>query len=185
MAISKLESYIESILEYVNKKYEEYKRLLDRVNALWDEYRRAVMELKKKWDIDNALIYAKIEELKNELELTKHLIEELRIKRELDIIDEETFNAGLSSLNEILSRISTLYDELKSRYEEIENSIKEHWIRSIDTVGLSLEKVEALLKELEDAKSRGEIDEATYERLVKDLEIVKRVIQALEIIRSR
>ncbi len=183
--MSRLESYIESILEYVNKKYEEYKRLLDRVNSLWEEYRNAVLELKRKWDVDNALIYAKIEELKNELELTKHLIEELRIKRELDMIDEETFNVGLSSLNEILSRVSTLYDELKSRYEELENSIKEHWIRSLDTVGLSLEKVEALLRELQEAKARGEIDENTYERLVRDLEIVKRVIQALEIIRSR
>ncbi len=180
----RLSTYIEAIQEFVNRKYEEYKQLLEKVSQLWQEYKRAVEELKRRWDIDNALIYSKIEELKNELDLAKQMIEMLRVKRELEIIDEETYSSGLATLNEVISRISTLYEELKRKYDEIENMIKEHWIRSIDTMTISTEKIDILLQEIESAKNRGEIDDTTYERLIRDLEVLRRVVQALEIIKS-
>ncbi|NPB00354.1 MAG: hypothetical protein GXO10_03170 [Crenarchaeota archaeon] len=180
----KLNTYISAIQEFVNKKYEEYRRMLEKVSELWMEYKRAVEELKRRWDVDNALIYSKIEELKNEMDLAKQMIEMLRVKRELEIIDEETYSSGLATLNEIISRIGSLYEELRQKYDEIENKIKEHWIRSIDTMAISAEKIDMLLQEIENARSRGEIDETTYERLLRDLEVLRRVVQALEIIKS-
>ncbi|NPA69487.1 MAG: hypothetical protein GXO26_01645 [Crenarchaeota archaeon] len=180
----KLNTYISAIQDFVNRKYEEYRKMLEKVSELWMEYKRAVEELKRRWDIDNALIYSKIEELKNEMDLAKQMIEMLRVKRELEIIDEETYSSGLATLNEIISRISSLYEELKQKYDEIENKIKEHWIRSIDTMAISAEKIDMLLQEIENARSRGEIDETTYERLIRDLEVLRRVVQALEIIKS-
>ncbi len=180
----KLNTYISAIQDFVNRKYEEYRQILEKVSELWMEYKRAVEELKKRWDVDNALIYSKIEELKSEMDLAKQMIEMLRVKRELEIIDEETYSSGLATLNEIISRISSLYEELRRRYDEIENKIKEHWIRSIDTMAISTEKIDMLLQEIENAKSRGEIDDTTYERLLRDLEVLRRVVQALEIIKS-
>ncbi len=180
----RLNTYISAIQEFVNRKYEEYRQLLEKVSQLWQEYKRAVEDLKKKWDVDNALIYSKIEELKSELELAKQMIEVLRVKRELEIIDEDTYNSGLATLNEVISRISTLYEELKRKYDEIENQVKEFWIRSIDTMTISTEKIDILLQEIENAKNRGEIDSTTYERLLRDLEVLRRVVQALEIIKS-
>ena len=182
--ISKLESFINAILEYINKKYEEYRKLLERVNNLWSEYKRAVEELKKRWDIDSALISSRIEELRYELDLAKKLLEELKIKRELDLIDEETDSAGLSTLNEILSKISTVYEDLHKKYEELENQIKEHWIRSIDVMLISPEKIDEIIAQVEEAAKRGEISDLMYERLMRDLQILKRVVQALELLRS-
>ncbi len=182
--ISKLESFINAILEYINKKYEEYRKLLERVNNLWSEYKRAVEELKKRWDIDSALISSRIEELRYELDLAKKLLEELKIKRELDLIDEETYSAGLSTLNEILSKISTVYEDLHKKYEELENQIKEHWIRSIDVMLISPEKIDEIIAQVEEAAKRGEISDLMYERLMRDLQILKRVVQALELLRS-
>ncbi len=182
--ISKLESFINAILEYINKKYEEYRKLLERVNNLWSEYKRAVEELKKRWDIDSALISSRIEELRYELDLAKKLLEELKIKRELDLIDEETYSAGLSTLNEILSKISTVYEDLHKKYEELENQIKEHWIRSIDVMSISPEKIDEIIAQVEEAAKRGEISDLMYERLMRDLQILKRVVQALELLRS-
>jgi len=182
--IGKLEEFVNAILNYVNRKYEEYKKILERVNDLWNEYKRAVEDLKKRWDIDSTLINSRIEELKHELELAKKLLEELRIKRELDLIDEETYSAGLSTLNEIISRISNVYDDLKRKYEELENQVKEHWIRSIDVMLIPPEKVDEVITQIEEAAKRGELSEIVYERLMKDLQVLKRVVQALELLRA-
>ncbi len=182
--ISKLESFINAILEYVNRKYEEYRNLLEKINTLWNEYKRAVEDLKRRWDIDSTLISSRIEELKHELDLAKKLLEELKIKRELDLIDEETYSAGLSTLNEILSRISSIYEELRRKYEELENQVKEHWVRSIDVILVSPEKIDEIIAEVEEAARRGELSDSVYERLMRDLQVLKRVVQALELLKT-
>jgi len=44
-------------------------------------------------------------------------------------------------------------------------------------------KVDAMIKDLEDARQRQEIPEELYERLRSDLEMLRRVIQAISLVR--
>ncbi|GEM_PF-517839 len=171
------------IVNHVNRKYSEYRSELDKIMKMWNEYKSAVNNVKKNWDVDSIAIYSRINQLKTEIDVIKEQLELLKVKRELELIDEETYTKSVNELNEVLSRITSMYDDLIDKYETLEIEIKEHWIRSMDVITITIDQVDTMIKDLEDAKQRQEIPEELYERLRNDLEMLRRVIQAISLVR--
>lgn len=184
MSIESISKIINEIADFINRKYDEYRELIQKVNKLWEEYKRTVIEIKKNWDKDSIIIRSRIEQLKDEIQVIKELLDLIKTKRELELIDENYTSSTTTVFNELLSKINSMYDELKIKFDEIDSQIKEHWIRSVDILTLTQEKIDEMIKELENIKSRGELSEEVYSRIVKELEILRRVTQALTLLRS-
>jgi hypothetical protein len=73
---------------------------------------------------------------------------------------------------------------LRSKVDEIDKGIKEHWFRSMDVTTLTTDQVDGMIKELEEDKAKGEVPEDVYTRIKSDLELIKRVVQALALIKT-
>lgn len=181
--IENVVKFFTEIVNYVNQKCDEYKSELDKVVKLWNTYKNAISTIKRDWDVDSVIMSSRINQLKVEIDTIKEQMEFLKIKRELELIDNETYMRNIGELNELLVKLKSMYEELSSRYESLEVEIKEHWIRSIDVATTTTEQVNLMVKDLENARERGEIPSDLYEKLKYDLDILKRVIQAMNLVR--
>ncbi|WP_069807409.1 hypothetical protein [Vulcanisaeta thermophila] len=174
----------EELSKQINQLYNEYSEEIKRLNAMWNDYKNAVNNIKKRWDLDNVQLLLKINELRASIDSIRDELETLKVKKELGLVDDEGYSRVFAELTETLTKLNNMYEDAKSKIDDVNRGIREHWFRSMDVTTLTIEQIDARIKELEEGKSRGELSEEVYERVRADLELIKRVVQALSIIRS-
>ncbi|WP_054854400.1 hypothetical protein [Vulcanisaeta distributa] len=174
----------EELLRQINKTYDSYTEQVKRLNSMWSDYKTAVSNVKRNWDADNILLALRVNELKASIDSIREELDMLKVKRELGLVDEEEYSKLSTELTDTLTKLTNMYDEAKSKIDEIDKGIKEHWFRSMDVTSLTTEQVDNMIKELEDSKAKGEVPEDVYIRVKADLELVRRVVQALALIKT-
>ncbi len=185
MSIENLHKVVEEIKKFLDETYSKYVHDVDRVSKLWDDYRKEVGKLKSSWDKDSIMVYSRLANLRDKINIIKDMIDVVKAKRDLEMIDENSYVNIMMTLNDLLERITSLYNDMKRRFEDIDLKVKEHWIRALEVEPASAEKIDNVLKEIERDRSADEIDEETYSRLMRDLEIVKRVSEIVSLLRGR
>ncbi len=178
-------SIYQDFLKYVERIYGNYVEQIKRLNDMWNEYKNAVLNVKKSWDVDGVMLLLRLSELKASIESLREEIDVLKVKRELDLISDEEYSKLTGELTEALSKLTSMFEDVKAKIEEIDRNIKEHWLRSMDVTSLTPEQVDSMIRELEEGRARGEIPDELYERLKADLELMRRIVQALSLIKSR
>ena len=174
----------EELLKQINKTYDSYTEQIKRLNNMWSDYKTAVSNVKRNWDADNILLALRVNELKASIDSIREELEMLRVKKELGLIDDDEYSKSSAELTDTLTKLTNMYEEAKSKIDEIDKGIKEHWFRSMDVTSLTTDQVDGMIKELEDSRARGEIPDDVYSRVKADLELVRRVVQALALIKS-
>ncbi len=172
------------LLKQINKTYDNYVEQIKRLNNMWSDYKTAVGNVKRNWDVDNILLALRVNELKASIDSIQEELDMLKAKKELGLIDEEEYSKSSAELTDTLTKLSSMYDEARSKIDEVDKGIKEHWFRSMDVTTLTTDQVDGMIKELEDNKAKGEVPDDVYTRIKADLELVKRVVQALALIKT-
>lgn len=174
----------EELSRQISRLYDEYSEQIKRLNAMWSDYKNAVNNVKKNWDLDNVQLILRINELKASIDSLREELETLKVKKELGLVDDENYSKLSTELTDVLTKLTNMYEDAKSKIDDVDKGIKEHWFRSMDVTTLTPEQVEGRIKELEESKARGELPDDIYERIKADLELIRRVVQALSLIRS-
>ncbi|ADY00318.1 hypothetical protein VMUT_0102 [Vulcanisaeta moutnovskia 768-28] len=174
----------EELLKQINRTYDGYTEQIKRLNSMWSDYKTAVGSVKRNWDVDNILLALRINELKASIDSIREELDMLKVKKELGLIDDEEYSRSSTELTDTLTKLTNMYDDAKSKIDEIDRGIKEHWFRSMDVTTLTTDQVDSMIKELEDNRAKGEIPDDVYTRVKADLELVKRVVQALALIKT-
>ncbi|MGC8606572.1 MAG: hypothetical protein ACP5GZ_08445 [Vulcanisaeta sp.] len=174
----------EELLKQINRTYDDYTEQIKRLNSMWSDYKTAVGSVKRNWDVDNILLALRINELKASIDSIREELDMLKVKKELGLIDDEEYSKSSAELTDTLTKLTNMYEDVKSKIDEIDRGIKEHWFRSMDVTTLTTDQVDSMIKELEDSRAKGEIPDDVYTRVKADLELVKRVVQALALIKT-
>ena len=174
----------EELLRQINRVYNNYAEQIKRLNNMWSDYKTSVNNVKKNWDADYVLLTLRANELKASIDSIREELDMLKVKKDLGLINDEEYSKTFAELTDTLTKLSNMYEEARSKIDEIDRGIKEHWFRSMDVTTLTTDQVDSMIKELEDGKARGEIPEDVYARVKSDLELIKRVVQALALIKT-
>ncbi|ABW02474.1 hypothetical protein [Caldivirga maquilingensis] len=180
-----MEEYVNvyrELIKVLEERFNHYKEGVKRLDEAWASYRNAVNDLKKEWDSEYPLIESRVNQLRNGIDGLRKQIEEVEVKREIGLIDDESYNKLITELNNAMSELSKMYDEAKGLLNELESGLMNHWIRSIDVSVVSQDTVENLAKNLEEAKANGQISEETYNRLKRDLNLLIKALQAYSLL---
>ncbi|MGC8569761.1 hypothetical protein [Caldivirga sp.] len=180
-----MEEYINvyrELIKVLEERFNHYRDGVKRLDEAWVSYRNAVNDLKREWDSEYPLIESRVNQLRNGIEGLRKQIEEAEVKREIGLIDEDSYNKLINELNNAMSELSKMYDEAKELLNELENGLMNHWIRSIDVSTVSQDTVENLVKNLEEARASGQISEETYNRLKRDLNLLTKALQAYSLL---
>jgi predicted nucleic acid-binding Zn-ribbon protein len=180
-----VEEYInvyKELMKALEERLNHYREGVKRLDEAWIGYRNAVNELKREWDSDYPLIESRVNQLKAGIEGLRRQVEEAEVKREIGLMDDESYGKLVNELNTAIEELSKMYDQAKSLLGELENGLMNHWIRSIDVSAISQEAVEKLTKNLEEAKANGQISEETYARLKRDLDLLAKALQAYSLL---
>ncbi len=172
------------LLRQINKVYESYTEQVKRLNSMWSDYKTAVSNVKRNWDVDNVLLMLRINELKASIDSIREELDMLKVKKELGLIDDDEYSKSSAELTDTLTKLTSMYDDAKSKLDEVDRGIKEHWFRSMDVTTLTTDQVDGMIRELEDNRAKGEIPDDIYVRIRADLELIKRVVQALALIKA-
>ncbi|MGC8543667.1 MAG: hypothetical protein ACP5NQ_06965 [Vulcanisaeta sp.] len=172
------------LLRQINKVYESYTEQVKRLNSMWSDYKTAVSNVKRNWDVDNVLLMLRINELRASIDSIREELDMLKVKKELGLIDDDEYSKSSAELTDTLTKLTSMYDDAKSKLDEVDRGIKEHWFRSMDVTTLTTDQVDGMIKELEDNRAKGEIPDDIYVRIRADLELIKRVVQALALIKA-
>jgi chromosome segregation ATPase len=174
----------EELLRQINRVYDSYVEQVKRLNNMWSDYKSAVSNVKRNWDADNVLLMLRINELRASIDSIREELDMLKVRKELGLIDDEEYSKTSTELTDTLTKLSNMYEEARSKVDEIDKGIKEHWFRSMDVTTLTTDQVDGMIKELEENKAKGEVPEDVYTRIKSDLELIKRVVQALALIKT-
>ena len=180
-----MENYINIVREIqkvVNERLKYYNDGLRRLDESWNSYRESVNGLKREWDSEYPLIEARINQLKLSIDELRRRLEELNVKRDIGLIDEQAFTKMANEINAALDEVEKIYDELRNSLSQLENGIVNHWIRSLDVSSMSQEAVQETLKMIDEARSNGQLSDEVYSRLRRELETLLRALQAYEIL---
>ncbi|KUO89947.1 MAG: hypothetical protein AT712_02785 [Caldivirga sp. CIS_19] len=180
-----VEEYInvyKELMKALEERLNHYREGVKRLDEAWVGYRNAVNELKREWDSDYPLIESRVNQLKAGIEGLRRQVEEAEVKREIGLMDDESYGKLVNELNTAIEELSKMYDQAKSLLGELENGLMNHWIRSIDVSAISQEAVEKLTKNLEEARANGQISEETYARLKRDLDLLAKALQAYSLL---
>ncbi|WP_291767231.1 hypothetical protein [Caldivirga sp. UBA161] len=180
-----MEEYINvyrELIKVLEERFNHYKEGVKRLDEAWISYRNAVNDLKREWDSEYPLIESRVNQLRNGIEGLKKQIEEVEVKREIGLIDDESYNKLINELNNAMGELSKMYDEARGLLNELESGLMNHWIRSIDVSAISQDTVENLTKNLDEAKANGQISEETYNRLKRDLNLLIKALQAYSLL---
>lgn len=180
-----MEEYINiyrELAKVIEERIRHYEDGVKRLDDAWLSYRNSVNDLKREWDSEYPIIKARVNQIKSGIENLKNRIEEAEVKREIGLIDDETYNKLINDLNRAIDELGKLYDEVNGSLNGVENRIMNHWLRSIDVASMSQRSIEDALKSLEEARSNGQISEETYGRLKRDLEMLNKAIQAYSLL---
>ncbi|MFP3174091.1 MAG: hypothetical protein RXR44_05935, partial [Vulcanisaeta sp.] len=155
----------EELLRQINRVYDSYVEQVKRLNNMWSDYKSAVSNVKRNWDADNVLLMLRINELRASIDSIREELDMLKVRKELGLIDDEEYSKTSAELTDTLTKLSNMYEEARSKVDEIDKGIKEHWFRSMDVTTLTTDQVDGMIKELEENKAKGEVPEDVYTRI--------------------
>ncbi len=179
-----LSKLFDDIRRLVEDKYREYSDELRRAQESWNAYQSIVNKIKRNWDFDEAMLHSRLDQMRREIDELRKQMELLAAQKDIGLIDEDAFAKSSAELNEIMTSLSKTYEDLSSKLEELSSLVTDHWLRSIDITKTSLEQIDNMLKEVEDAKARSELSDEVYRRLKREAEMLRKAVQAFSMLRE-
>ena len=87
------------------------------------------------------------------------------------MIDDDTYNKLKDSIQKRFDKVDNKLKELNARYQEIENTINQHYRRLLlTTVTPEVSKLKLSLAKLEEMYRDGKISKEVYEKLKAEIE---------------
>jgi len=160
------ERAIKPVIDNVILKFDD---LVKKLDGAWKEYEENVVNIRRQWEVEKMSLLRSQELLSRTIAEYEKRLAELELKR--DFLLPEAYDQLRRDLEEKLASLRALLDEVKAKYDALEESLGVHFRRVLSTstsaevisLKLSLSKLEELLQE-------GKISRETYERLKKELE---------------
>lgn len=160
------ERAIKPVIDNVILKFDD---LVKKLDGAWKEYEENVVNIRRQWEVEKMSLLRSQELLSRTIADYEKNLAELELKR--DFLPPEAYEQLRRDLEEKLASLRALLDEVKAKYDALEESLGVHFRRVLSTstsaevisLKLSLSKLEELLQE-------GKISRETYERLKKELE---------------
>ncbi|ABP49696.1 MAG: hypothetical protein OWQ51_07830 [Pyrobaculum arsenaticum] len=163
---TEFEKAIKPVIDNVVLKYDDMVKKLD---SMWSEYEGNVVNARRQWEVEKMALLRAQDLLNRTIGDYEKMLAELELKREF--MPPDAFENTRRDLSERLEALRNLLEEVRSKYNALEEGLGSHFKRVLATstsaevisLKLSLSKLEELLKE-------GKISRETYEKLKSELE---------------
>ncbi|MEM0277478.1 MAG: hypothetical protein QW677_07390 [Pyrobaculum sp.] len=163
---TEFEKAIKPVIDNVVLKYDDMVKKLD---SMWSEYEGNVVNARRQWEVEKMALLRAQDLLNRTIGDYEKMLAELELKREF--MPPDAFENTRRDLSERLEALRNLLEEVRSKYNALEEGLSSHFRRVLATstsaevisLKLSLSKLEELLKE-------GKISRETYEKLKSELE---------------
>ena len=163
---TEFEKAIKPVIDNVVLKYDDMVKKLD---SMWSEYEGNVVNARRQWEVEKMALLRAQDLLNRTIGDYEKMLAELELKREF--MPPDAFENTRRDLSERLEALRNLLEEVRSKYNALEEGLGSHFRRVLATstsaevisLKLSLSKLEELLKE-------GKISRETYEKLKSELE---------------
>ena len=169
---------LEKKLSYDEKKiYDNYRELFAKLDELWAQYEKESYEIIKRWDIDKILLLEKMSKLSGLLKRLDEEINELRVKVDVGLISHEDAETNIEKLESLKNETIEKLTALEQAYSILSQKAEKHKKKILPLkIKASREEIEDKLIKLDERFKKGEIEEAVYQRLRRELlELLKYV----------
>ena len=165
----------------ISENLDLIERALRGVEEMYTSFSRSALDVKSKWDSTYPKLVIRLRQLEQYLDASSMEMEALRIKRELNLIDEEAYNRLVSEYEQRIGEVRDSVNKLRARLDDIDLRVRLMWIRALTIEILRDMDFEELERRIEEMRASNRIDEATYNRLIHELRLMMGVRELLEL----
>jgi len=141
------------------------------LNDKWKDYESSVQSTRQNWDTEKAKLRRYIMILERIRNKYGDDLKEVELRRSMGLIDDDTYNKLKDSIQRRFDKVDNKLKELNARYQEIENTINQHYRRLLlTTVTPEVSKLKLSLAKLEEMYRDGKISKEVYEKLKAEIE---------------
>jgi hypothetical protein len=141
------------------------------LNDKWKDYESSVQSTRQNWDTEKAKLRRYIMILERIRNKYGDDLKEVELRRSMGLIDDDTYNKLKDSIQKRFDKVDNKLKELNARYQEIENTINQHYRRLLlTTVTPEVSKLKLSLAKLEEMYRDGKISKEVYEKLKAEIE---------------
>jgi len=139
----------------------------------WRDYEGSVQETRRVWEREKMKLRQYLTVLQGMISRYNEELREVSLRRNMGLIDEETFNQLRESINKKLSDVSSRVKELSERFQAVESEVSQHFRRVVSTsITPEVSKLKLSLAKLEEMYREGKVGKEIYEKLKAELERV-------------
>ena len=167
--------------EEVLDRLSEIAKEIDKVDSYWSAYESSASRILKEWDELRREALRILASVDSTIKVHREELQELEVKKELGLIDEELYEKATSSINERLRRCEELKNRIVEMLDSIESRSAPHYQRlKIATARPDIGRLKLSLMKLEELYNTGKIDRAVYEKIKSEVEAeIKRLERLL------
>jgi len=156
-------------------RFEEEFRELDN---LWDTYKNTGMDLISRWDKYRVRVLDKVSKLAGIVSSIQRELNELKVKVELGLLDEEKANRRIERLDEKLKTLESRLISLRNFLETFEKWSLTHRRRigPLPTIS-GAEEIREKINELENLYKNKQVREDVYKRIKAELETLLAILE--------
>ena len=167
--------------EEVLDRLAEIMKEIDKVDSYWSAYESSATRVLKEWSELREEALRILASVDSTIRVHKEELQELEVKKELGLIDEEFYEKATASINERLRRYEALKNRIVEMLDAIESRSTPHYQRlKITTAKPDIGRLKLSLMKLEELYNSGKIDRAVYEKIKGEVEAeIKRLERLL------
>ncbi len=171
VAVKPSREYEDMIIEDLEKIIQDFENRVSELDRKWREYEEYVNNTRTQFDKQRILIEHHLELLKRIISMYELDLKELDYRKDLGILDDEQYSKLREEIENRLSKLRRVFDELYRRFEYISGGIISH-VKKLLTVVPTPEvgKMRVILTRLDELLRDGKISREVYERLKRELE---------------
>lgn len=155
----------------VEEKLRELEDAVATLDRLWSTYEESASKVVLSWHDYKRQLERRLASLYKELEDYEALVNELEVRHKLDIIDDTTYQRGISLLQGTIDRLRGEVERIEGLVHRIEELLAIHYKRIKPSIlKVSPSKIKLGLLRLDELYKQGKIDAKLYERLRRELE---------------
>ncbi len=160
--------------EVYSRFEEEFKNL----DNLWEKYKTNGIDLISRWDRYRVKVLDKVSKLAGIVSSIQVELNELKIKVELGLLDEEKANRRIENLEEKLKNLESRLISLRNFLETFEKWSLSHRKRigPLPTIS-GAEEIREKVNELEKLYKEGQVREDVYKRIKSELETLLALLE--------
>ncbi|MCC6003031.1 MAG: hypothetical protein LM590_01670 [Thermofilum sp.] len=154
----------------LDEQVEKLRGSFSKAEEMWSDYYSFVKATVREWEFFKLDLLDELNDVKVKLEADLKSVEELNLKIELGLINEEKAKKKLEELQGEISQLRAALQKLWLNYEELTLKCLTHSSRVGLPISFSLRDLEEKRAELRKATDKGMLNEDTAQSLAKILE---------------